>query len=63
MVDINLEIKKLVDYAINKNLIQERDRIYGTNKLLEVLGLDSFEEPVNYVYKDESVEDILGAIN
>ncbi len=63
MVDINLEIKKLVDYAINKNLIQERDRIYGTNKLLEVLGLDSYEEPVNYVYKDESVEDILGAIN
>ena len=63
MININLEIKKLVDYAINKGLISERDRIYGTNKLIEVLGLNSYIEPINYIYKDESVEDILDRIN
>lgn len=63
MIDINLEIKKLVDYAINKGFISERDRIYGTNKLLEVLRLDSYDEPISYTYEDESVEDILDRIN
>ena len=62
MIDINLEIKKLVDYAINKELISERDRIYGTNKLLEVLGLDSYEESKESI-ENESVEDILDRIN
>lgn len=63
MIDINLEIKKLVDYAINKDLISERDRIYGTNRLLEALGLNSYNEPINSTYVDESVEDILDRIN
>lgn len=63
MININLEITKLVDYAINKGLIGERDRVYGTNKLLEVLGLDSYDRPISYTYEDESVEDILDRIN
>ncbi len=63
MIDINIEIKKLVDYAIDKGLLEERDRIYGRNKLLEVLGLDSYEEVKENLKKTDSVEDILGNIN
>ncbi len=63
MIDINLEITKLVDYAINKKLISERDRIYGINKLLEVLNLVSYDRPISYIYEVESVEDILNRIN
>lgn len=63
MVDINIEIKRLVDYSISKGLIVERDRVYGTNKLLEVLGLDSYEEPSAINYNYGSVEDILENIN
>lgn len=63
MIDINVEIKRLVDYGISKGLIFERDRIYVTNKLLEVLGLDSYEEPSVSLNNDCSVEDILDNIN
>lgn len=63
MTDINLEIRKLVDYGINKSLISERDRVYSTNKLLEVLELNSYDETIEYIYEEESVEDILDRIN
>ncbi len=63
MIDINVEIKRLVDYGISKGLIFERDRIYGTNKLLEVLGLDSYEDPSVIFDNNSSVEDILDNIN
>ena len=38
-------IKKLVQYGLDTGLIQERDRIYATNQILDVLGMDSYEEP------------------
>ena len=38
-------IKKLVQYGLDTGLIQERDRIYTTNQILDVLGMDSYEEP------------------
>lgn len=38
-------IKKLVSYALEKKLITEEDRIYCTNCLLAILGLDDYEEP------------------
>lgn len=62
MLDINLEIKKLVDYAIKKNLIEERDRVYSVNAILEVLGEDSYTDLVIEESIDEPVEDILNRI-
>lgn len=38
-------IKKLVQYGIETGLILEEDRIYATNRILEVLQEDAYEEP------------------
>ena len=42
---INTYISALVDYAISKGLISFADKIYATNKILEILNLDEYEEP------------------
>lgn len=42
---INQAIASLVQYAIDKGLIEEDDRIYAVNALLERLHLDAFEAP------------------
>ena len=44
MVNIYLEIDKLLKYAINNRFISDYDINYTKNKLLEILNLDSFEE-------------------
>ena len=38
-------IKKLINYGLETGLIEEEDRVWATNRILEALGLDSFEEP------------------
>ena len=38
-------IKKLVTYALEKGLISPLDKVYATNRLIEALTLDSYEEP------------------
>lgn len=38
-------IAKLVQYGIDTGLIEEIDRIYATNQILEVLEMDEYEEP------------------
>ena len=38
-------IKKLVNYGLTTGLIEEEDRIYATNQILDVLKLDEYEEP------------------
>jgi len=62
MTDISLEIMRLVEYAIRKDLIEESDRIYCTNAVLEVLGEDYFEGNSVSEITGESVEDILNRI-
>lgn len=37
-------IKRLVDYGIRTGLIDEAERIYSTNLILDVMDLDSYEE-------------------
>ena len=37
-------VRKLVQYGLNTGLIKERDRIYARNMILDVLGLDEYEE-------------------
>lgn len=44
---INTYISALVDYATRTGLISFTDKIYATNKILEILNLDEYEEPVN----------------
>ncbi len=59
MIDINKEIRDLTEYAILKELIVKRDRIYCINRLLEVLELDSYNEPLDNYNNELKVEDIL----
>ncbi len=42
---INQAIKNLVEYGVSTNLITTEDRIYTTNRLLEILCLDEYQEP------------------
>lgn len=43
--NINTYIAALAEYAVRKGLINEEERIYSTNLLLDVLKLDDFEDP------------------
>lgn len=42
---VNKSIEKLLNYGLEKGLFPKRDRAYVLNRLLEILQLDSFEEP------------------
>lgn len=42
MKDINYLITELIDYGCANGLIEEEDRIYTVNRLLEVLGTDEY---------------------
>ena len=44
---IDLSIEKLVNYALQKGLIEECDRVWAENALLGALHLDSFTRPEN----------------
>ena len=46
------EIKKLVAYGLENNLIEKEDAVYATNRILSVLHMESYEEP------EESFENI-----
>lgn len=61
MIDINDEIRNLVEYALRKELIDEEDRIYSMNALLEILGEDNYVMHDNEI-RTEPVEDILNRI-
>ncbi|MBF8983246.1 UDP-glucose--hexose-1-phosphate uridylyltransferase [Lutibacter sp. B2] len=43
-MDIYKEIKRLINYGIDKELIYKEDEIYVTNKILEILKLDEYED-------------------
>ena len=42
---INQAIKNLVEYGVTTNLITTEDKIYTTNRLLEILCLEEYIEP------------------
>lgn len=42
---INTAVKKLVCYGLETGLIEQEDVIYTTNALLEVLGIEEYQEP------------------
>ena len=41
-MDINLEIDRLVAYAVNEKLLPARDRTWAVNRLLEILYLSDY---------------------
>ena len=45
MKDINYLITELVNYGIERGLVDELDRTYIINRLLETLGLDEYIKP------------------
>ena len=57
---IDRSIEKLVNYALEKSLIEEADRVWAENVLLAALGLESFERPADA--EPGALEDILGEL-
>lgn len=41
---IDRVVKELINYAVAKNLIKEEDRVYSTNKILEILKKEEYED-------------------
>ena len=54
-------IKKIVTYALESGLIEKEDTVYMTNRVLELLGLDEYEEP-SEAYTDVDLESTLKEI-
>lgn len=58
---IDKSIGKLVCYGLEKDLLTERDRIFVTNRLLEILHIDSLncEEKYDNVNLEETLKELL----
>ena len=59
-INISARIKQLVEYALEKGLIAEEDRLYMTNSLMSALKVGEFVEPGEV--DKEPLEDILAAL-
>ncbi len=65
MTNINETLHRLVAYALRNGLIEECDRAYSLNRLIELLGLDEIEEcpvPAVLLAEEDELEQILGNI-
>ncbi len=60
-INASYRIKQLVDYAVERELITEYDRLYMTNSLLSTLGEAEYIEPEEAV-SAAPLEEILGAL-
>ncbi len=58
---IDGSIEKLVNYALEKGLIEECDRVWAENALLNALGLESFSRPET-VEAHDNLEPILAEL-
>ena len=58
---INEKIATLVEYGIKKGFYKEQDRVYITNKLLDILRLDEYSQPEN-IGEDFDLESTLKAM-
>ncbi len=68
MENINIQIKKLINYAEENGLIEKNDCPWAVNRVLEVLGLDDYCEPADsempqvLPLPEDELDSILGAI-
>ena len=44
-MNIHESVAALAAYAVEKNLVEQADRVWAVNSLCQALGLDSWEEP------------------
>ena len=58
---IDKSIRKLICYGLEKELITKRDEIFATNRILEILNLDSYdcEEIFENVNLEETLKELL----
>lgn len=42
MININREINRLLNFALQRGLIGKDDKIYSANMIIDVLGVDDF---------------------
>ena len=58
---IDKSIRKLICYGLVKGFFEQRDTVYITNRILEILGLDSFDCHENFTSVDleETLKEIL----
>ncbi len=54
-------IKKLVTYGLETGLIEETDRIYAVNQLLQLFQLEEYDEPVEE-YSKINLEEVLSEL-
>ena len=55
-------IKKLAEYGVETGLLEEMDRVYATNQILEALHMDEYEEPeasFSNVNLEETLKELL----
>ena len=60
METIDMRVRQLVNYAISRGLAEEPDRVYITNRVLEYLHRDGYEDAPA---PDAPLEEILAAID
>lgn len=63
MVNINIEIDKLIDFALDKNMISKWDTELSRNEILDILDLDVYESSPYEKEKSESPVEILERIS
>lgn len=49
-------VRKLVQYGLNTGLIKERDKVYARNMILDVLGMNEYEEPEQEMDSSEEID-------
>lgn len=59
---IQTNIRKLVQYGLQTGLIEEADKIYMTNRLLELFRLDELEEETDVTMEVEELETVLSEL-
>lgn len=57
---MDIYIRQLVNYGLQKGLMDKEDEVYTINRLLEILQLEDYREPE--AAEDAPLEDILAAI-
>ena len=57
---VNALIGELVSYGMKNGLVAEEDKVYTINRLLEILGLDEYEEDAQA--SGMPLEDILAGL-
>ena len=56
-MEINYAINKLIKYGLGNEILDEKDKIYATNQLLNLLNLEEFVE--EQVDDNLDIEEIL----